>query len=561
MLYSQGIPGIRFLTILTFVLFSSCKSNGSFSRLESLETLVVGVSQEPDVLFGAVGNLMVSGEVASFLWRHLLQIDSQGIPYCVVCVEVPTLENGLWRVDSENQVMETIFNLRANIHWSDGVEITANDVVFAWEIMTDEQYPHGASYLDPIAKVEALDSHTVRVRYRTLWPFGDADLRLRLVPEHYYRPIWKKYRREGGAYWDRFLADEKVGVYPLGNGPFMVQTWVAGSHIMLVRNPAYDLGRLPQIERILVRIIPDLNSLAITVSTRQVQLTDGWLTLEQAHELEEDSGIGIQFVDSTWLEHATVQINHPPLNDRKVRKALLLGVDRVGINQAIFRGKQPPAHSWVHPMNPAHNSQLMKHSYNPERAQDLLRQAGWSRHDEGWLRNDRGEQMQLTLVTIAGDQTRLLVASAIQAQWNELGIKVEIRPQSARLLFPETLQKQQLPAGGVAIWRWVIRPEATISAYELWKPKSTNLDQLIPGSFWDAIQENKDLIEHALGTIDDEKRYGLLRRQQDIWALELPILPLYWHVRVVSIDRRLKGYTPYSEVRMGWGVEDWILEE
>ena len=167
--------------------------------------------------------------------------------------------------------------------------------------------------------------------------------------------------------------------------------------------------------------------------------------------------------------------------------------------------------------------------------------------------------MRLTLITIAGDRTRLLVVSVLQALWQELGIQVEIRPESARMLFPDTLQKQNLQPGGVAVWRWVIQPEATVSAHGLWLPRGTNLDQLTEGSPWDAVQENKDLIRQALGTIDDEERYGLLRRQQEIWARELPTLPLYWHVRVVSMDRRLTGYVPLPDQYLGWGVENWNL--
>ena len=551
---------IWFLTAFASLAVPGCGGQADLPISDPDKTLVIGVSQEPDALFGIVGNLMVSGDVGSFIWRPLLLIDSQRKPYCVLCTELPSLENGLWKVDHENGVMETTFHLRRGLQWADGTEITARDAAFAWELMSDGQYPHGASYLEPIGDVEALDSHTLRVVYKTLWPFGNADVRLRLIPEHYYRPIWERYRSEGGAYWDRFLADERVSVYPRANGPFQVREWVSGSHILLVRNPAYNLGPPPRLERILVRVIPDLNALAIAVSTRQVHLTDGWLTLEQARELEESPGIGIRYVGVAWLEHVTVQINHPPFDDLRVRRALLLAIDRAGINQAIFRGKQPPAHSWVHPGHPAHNPHLEKYRYDPERARRLLEQAGWSREGEGPLRNARGEPMRLTLITVAGDRTRLQVASVVQALWQELGIEVEIRPQSARLLFPDTLQKQNLAPGGAAIWRWVVQPEATVSAYGLWWPKGTNLDQLTEGSPWDAVQENKDLIRQALGTIDDEQRYGLLRRQQEVWVRELPTLPLYWHVRVVSMDRRLEGYTPYPDLFLGWGVEAWKLE-
>ena len=556
---AESVLRFAFLAVFVGLAAPGCGGQADLVIPDPDRTLVIGVSQEPDALFGIVGNLMVSGDVGSFIWRPLVLIDSDRRPYCVLCTELPSLENGLWNVDREKGVMDATFRLRPGLQWADGTEITARDAAFAWELMSDGQYPHGASYMEPVGGVEAVDSHTIRVVYKTLWPFGNADLRLRLIPEHHYRPIWEQYRSEGGAYWDRFLADERVSVHPLANGPFQVREWVSGSHILLVRNPAYNLGPPPGLERILVRVIPDLNALAIAVSTRQVHLTDGWLTLEQARELEETSGIDIRYVDAAWLEHATLQIKHPPFDDLRVRRALLLAVDRAGINHAIFRGKQPPAHSWVHPGHPAHNPGLSRYGYDPERARRLLEQAGWTREGDGPLRNARGEPMRLSLITIAGDRTRLLVVSVLQALWQELGIQVEIRPESARLLFPDTLQKQNLQPGGVAVWRWVVQPEATVSAYGLWWPQQTNLDQLTPESPWGAVRENQDLIRQALDTIDDEERYGLLRRQQEVWVRELPTLPLYWHVRVVSLDRRLEGYTPYPDQYLGWSVEKWRL--
>ena len=401
----------RFSLLTAFVCVAApgCGGPADLPIPEPDKTLVIGVSQEPDALFGIVGNLMVSGDVGSFIWRPLLLIDSRRRAYCVLCTELPSLENGLLKVDREKGVMDATFQLRRGLQWADGTEITARDAAFAWELMSDRQYPHGASYMEPVGDVQALDSHTIRVSYKTLWPFGNADLRLRLIPGHYYRPIWERYRSEGGAYWDRFLADERVSVHPLANGPFQVREWASGSHILLVRNPAYNLGPPPLLERILVRVIPDLNALAIAVSTRQVHLTDGWLTLEQARELEETPGIEIRYVDAAWLEHATLQVKHPPFDDLRVRRALLLAIDRAGINHAIFRGKQPPAHSWVHPGHPAHNPRLSRYGYDPERARRLLEQAGWSREGDGPLRNARGEPMRLTLITIAGDRTRLQV--------------------------------------------------------------------------------------------------------------------------------------------------------
>jgi peptide/nickel transport system substrate-binding protein len=524
------------------------------------KTLVIGTSQEPDSLSSLIGNLAISADVMSLMWRRLVEIGPDGRGRCALCVELPTLDNGLWRIDRQRHTSEATFRLRRGMRWADGVEITARDAVFAWELKTDPQYEYGATDLRPIAGIDALDAHALRVRYASIWPFADSDVRVVFLPEHYYRPIWTRYKDQGGTYWQRFLADERVGVKPLVNGPFGVSEWVSGSHILLARNPAYNISEPPKVERVLIRFIPDLNTLAVNVRTRQVHLTDGWLTLEQARGLESAGGLEVRYLNPMWLEHATLQINQPPLDDRRVRRALLHAIDRDGINAALFQGKQPPADSWLAAYHPAYNPGVRKYAYDPAEAARLLSEAGWRRDGGGALRNDAGARLSLTLVTIAGDKLRSQVAEVIQAQWAELGIDVRIAPQSARLLFSETLPRCRLPPGGIAVWRWVLEPQEARYANSLWRPRDEHsLDHLLTDSPWGRIRRNVELIDRALEAVDPEERYALLREQQRIWADELPVLPLYWHVRVATVDARLRGYDPHPFAAIGWNVERWDL--
>ena len=520
----------------------------------------MGTSQEPDSLIRVIGNLAISGDVMSFMWRRLMELGPDGRGRCALCTELPTLENGLWRIDREQGASEATFHLKRGRKWADGVEITAKDAAFAWELKTDPQYEYGPTQLVPITGVDVVDDYTLRIRYSTIWPFADSDIRVIFLPDHYYRPIWTHYKNEGGTYWERFIADERVSVKPLVNGPFQVEEWVSGSHILLTRNPNYNLSEPPKIDRVLIRIIPDLNTLALNVRTRQLHLTDGWLTLDQTKGLTETAGLEVTYLNPMWLEHVTLQINKPPLHDRRVRQALLHAIDRDGMNEAIFRGRQPTADSWLAPYHPAYSPDVRKYEYDSAEALRLLAESGWKRGPDEALRNDRGEPLTLTLVTIAGDKLRSQVAEVIQAQWSELGMEVKISPQSARLLFSETLARSNLPPGGVAIWRWVVGSEDAHYANTLWKPKDEhNLDHLLKKSPWGRVRRNIELIEQAVKTVDPEERYALLREQQEIWAEELPSLPLYWHVRVVTVERSLQGYDPHPFAEIGWNVEQWDI--
>ena len=130
----------------------------------------MGTSQEPDSLIRIVGNLAISGDVMSFMWRRMIELGPDGRGRCALCTELPTLENGLWKIDREQETSEATFHLRRGRKWADGVEITAKDAAFAWELKTDPQYEYGPTQLVPIAGVDVVDDYTVRVRYSTLWP-------------------------------------------------------------------------------------------------------------------------------------------------------------------------------------------------------------------------------------------------------------------------------------------------------------------------------------------------------------------------------------------------------
>ena len=334
-----------------------------------------------------------------------------------------------------------------------------------------------------------------------------------------------------------------------------------GSHIRLVRNENFNLGPLPAIDEVLVRIIPDLNSLSVAVASRQVHVTDGWLTLEQAAAMEEAPGVNAVFVPAMWLEHATLQVNHPPLDDKRVRQAILLAIDRDAINDALFKGNQPPAHSWVPDWHPGHNPDVAKYLYDPERAKALLAEAGYTADSDGMLVNADGEPLSIPITTIAGDRTREQVAALVQAQWQEIGITSEVQAVSGRLLFSTFLGGGELE--GVSIWRWVFRPTLVQDARGKWYPGmgGATLDQLGPDSFWGQIERNKELIEMAEVELDTNKRLELLKEQQAIWAEELPVLPIYWHSRVATVDESVTGYDPADQADVFWNIETWDITQ
>lgn len=203
---------------------------------------------------------------------------------------------------------------------------------------------------------------------------------------------------------------------------------------------------------------------------------------------------------------------------------------------------------------------MAQYNYDPDQALALLADAGYTPSGDGPLADADGNLLEIPITTIAGDRTREQVAALVQAQWQEIGITTEVNPVSARLLFSEVLYGHDT-FEGIAIWRWVFN--AKVEPRGFWYPGegAATLDQLhAEGNSWAENERNKELIDLIDAELDQERRYELLREQQAIWAEELPVLPIYWHVRVATVNTALQGYQPADQAMVGWNVEEWDLQ-
>ena len=524
---------------------------------EGPKTLVVASSQEPANLFIMWGSTRTGSDAMSFMWHRPIAFNGDNEPYPVLLESLPSQEDGTWVIDQDAGTMEVTYKFKQGLKWADGEEITADDLAFAFEILSNPQYIYYSESF-PVESIEVVDDYTAILHYNTINLFPHMEVRTHVIPEHFYRPIWEEAKTQGENYWEIFGNDERVTVMPMTNGPFKVEEWVPGSHIRMVRNENYNVGSTPAIDEVMYRIIPDLNSLSVNVATEQVHLTDGWLTLEQANAMNEAPNVSPVFVPALWLEHATIQVNHPPLDDKRVRQAILHAIDREGINEALFDGQQPPAHSWINSEHPAYNPDVAKYGYNPDRALELLAEAGYTPDGDGNLVDGDGNPLSIPITTISGDRTREQVAALVQAQWQEIGIDATVNLVSARLLFSEVLYGEDFE--GIAIWRWVFN--AKTEPRPFWYPGegAATLDQLhAEGNSWAENERNKELIDLIDAELDSATRIEYLKEQQAIWAEELPILPIYWHVRVATVSNCLSGYQPADQAMVGWNAAAWGL--
>ena len=215
---------------------------------EEETTIVIVIPEDPPSFNGIVTDTGYEQMAMKLVLLGMAGIDADGEVYPVLAAELPTEENGGVVVDEDEWTMDATWTLRDDVQWADGEPVTADDVVFTWEKMSDEEggiWYDGADYTD---SVEKIDDYTFVVRYNTVYPgyltqFGGE--KIAIWPEHYCD------HDEDFVNWD-------CGRNPLSNGPYVLEEWSEGDHLTFVRNPNYFQDGEPDIDKIIIRDVKAL---------------------------------------------------------------------------------------------------------------------------------------------------------------------------------------------------------------------------------------------------------------------------------------------------------------
>jgi peptide/nickel transport system substrate-binding protein len=245
----------------------------------------------------------------------------------------------------------------------------------------------------------------------------------------------------------------------------------------------------------------------------------------------------------------------------RVRQALLYGLDRAAISKQLFDGKQPVADSFVSPLDWIAAKDIPTYGYDPKKAAALLDAAGWPKGAGGFRANARGERLSFELMTTAGNRSRELVEQVLQSQWRALGIDVRIRNEPARVFFGQTVTQRKFT--GLAMYAWLSSPEnvprTTLHSKEIPSAENGWSGQIYPG-FRNAVMDA--LLDLVVVELDREKRRALWHRIQEIYAEQLPVLPLYFRADPFIIPKWLKGIEPTGhQFPTTLWVENWKAVE
>ena len=431
------------------------------------------------------------------------------------------------------------FHLRKGVRWHDGRPFTAADVLYTYQVTTDPKTPtaYAGDFLK-VKKAEALDDYTFRVTYDK--PFAPALISwgAAVLPRHLL------------AGFD--ITRSPLARRPIGTGPYKFKEWVAGQKIVLVSNADYFEGR-PYIDGYITRIIPDMATLFLELRSQGIDISG--LSPLQFKRQTENKLFQNNFNKYRHLAFAYTflgyNLKNPLFTDKRVRQAISHAINKEEIISGVLLGLGKPATGPFKPGTWAYNGNVKIYNFNPQKARELLAEAGWRDiNGDGILEKD-GKPFVFELVLSQGNETRQKCAEIIQRQLAEVGIAVKIRVLEWAAFINDFINKRRFDA---VILGWTIPPDP--DAYDVWHSSKTAPEELNFISYKNA--EVDELLEKGRSTFNQRERKKYYDRFQEILAEDQPYTFLYVPDELTIINKRFRGIEP-APIGLDYNFIKWYV--
>jgi len=533
---------------------------GPAQAQKNADQLVIGITQFPSTFHPNIDSMLAKTYILSLTRRPFTSYDKDWKLVCMLCVTLPTIENGLAvpeKTARGKQGIAVTYTIRADATWGDGKPVSTKDVMFTWKVGRHPKSGVGdMEFYRSLYKIDVKDAKTFTLHFDKLTFEYNAINGFELIPAH----IDEINFTDPVAYKNRTVFDTNTTNEGLYFGPYLIADVESGAHVVLEPNPTW-WGKKPAFKRIIVRVIPNTAALEANLLSGNIDMIAGelGLSIDQAlaFEKRQRGKFNITYKPGLVYEHLDLNLDNPILKDIRVRRALILGIDRGAISKKLFADRQPVAHTSVNPLDWVYAGDIQKYPYDPIKAARLLNEAGWSVKKRGIRHNNKGEPLRLDLMTTAGNRSRELVEQVLQSQWKRLGIDIRIRNEPARVFFGQTVTERKFT--GLIMYAWISAPES-VPRTTLHSAHIPHQDNNFAGQNYTGFRnaEMDELLESIEVELNRPKRKQMWRRLQEIYATELPVIPLYFRANPYILPKWLRGLEPTGHQNPStlW-VEDW----
>ena len=421
------------------------------------------------------------------------------------------------------------FVLQDNVKFHDGRNLTSKDVKYTFDKLFASNGAKASAFFDTngnektphIVSVETPDEKTVNIKLAR--PALKNQLLSNLVPV-------------------AIVADgSEVGTEasktkpPIGTGAYKFISFDSVQNIVEIEKFDDYFEGAPAIEKIQIKALPDANSLQAELKSQIVDLAPGVTNLspDTIQSLGQDPNLKVEKFNGSNIQYIGFNTEIAPLNNVKVRQAIAYGINREKIINDLLLGQATIAHSILPEESWAFNAGT-KYEYNPEKAKQLLDEAGFKdKNGDG-----KREMPKISFKVSSGNQAVSQYTQLIVSQLTEIGMPVEIDSVEFQTMLSQ-LQKGQYQ---MTTGRWVGGNQDPIFLRDLFA--SSEIPSETRASRNRSRYSNKevdDLLNQAINEIDREKAKQLYTRAQEIISNEVPMIPIWYPANMVVANKRVEN--------------------
>jgi peptide/nickel transport system substrate-binding protein len=403
-----------------------------------------------------------------------------------------------------------IFHLRRDARFHDGRPVGAKDVVYTFRSILD-----GTVRTAKLGTYRIIESVTAPDDYTVVFKLKEP-----------FSPFLFNLTRGGiGIIPDGAGADFATNPKgPIGSGEFAFVHYVQDGEVLLKRNGEY-YGNKPNVEFVRFKIIPEAIVRALELRKGTVDFALNVLPPDMIEALREDKNLEVMDADGTNYQYLAFNLRDPVFSDIRVRKAIAHAIDREAIVKYLLRDQARIATGVIPPNNWAYEPNVATYPHDPERARDLLREAGHT-------------NLSFTYST-SQDETGRLVASVLQEQLGKVGITMNIRSNEFATFYNDII------SGNFQAYsqRWIGGNTEPDIFNLIFHSKMTPINGANRGYYSNPDVDR--LVEIARQEVDIGKRRQAYSRVQQIVAEELPYVSLWYWDNVCVFNKRIAGMKLY----------------
>ena len=536
-------------------------------------SLVVGLRSEPKTLNPVVSNDASSREVIAQTTADLIHINRSS--------QQPELAlASSWKVSSDG--LRYTVELRKGLRFSDGVPFDADDVLFSFKVYLDEKVdaPQRDSLMPGGKPISVKKTGPYTVTFELAQPYASAERlfdSVAILPRHLLEDSYLQGKLTRA--WSLSTSPQEMA----GLGPFFLKTYVPGQRLTLQRNPYYwkvdrQRNRLPYLAEMTFLFAGNEDAEVLRFEAGETDILNrisaqnyAVLEKEQASRSLQlyDLGPGLEYnfllfnLNSTLPAKAgEVASKQTWFREVKFRQAISSAIDREAMNRIVYLGRGAPLWTNVTPGNRLwFDSSISRPARSLDRSRELLKVAGFSWRPDGTLVDSRGTPVEFSIITSASSNQRTEMATMIQEDLKEIGIRVQVVPLEFRAVLDRVLQSHDYETAVMGLGGGDTDPNSQINVWlssgddHLW-----NLGQTKPATPWEA--EIDRLMMRQMSTLPTNERKRLYDRVQEIEAENLPFICLVSPDVLVAARHRVGNFKPaVLDPQTLWNSEQLFIRD